>query len=78
MRAFQGSFHMNPDFAFWYGYSQMQQDLVGIKEMAREVRRRVPRGKKVNAEGGGQSLTPSGFLPVTNTRSAQYVPYSRV
>jgi hydroxylamine dehydrogenase len=46
MRAFQGAFHTNPDFTFWYGWSQMQQDLVAIGEMAREIRRRVPSSKK--------------------------------
>ena len=32
MRAFQGVFHMNPDYAFWYGWSAMQRDLTEIKE----------------------------------------------
>lgn len=38
MRAFQGTFHANPDYALWYGWSEMQQDLTEIKELAR-VRR---------------------------------------
>ncbi len=40
MRTFQGSFHMNPDYAFWYGYSKMQLDLVEIKDLAEEMRYR--------------------------------------
>lgn len=40
MRTFQGSFHMNPDYAFWYGWSEMVQDLAEIKEMAEDMRRR--------------------------------------
>ncbi len=38
MRAFQGTFHMNPDYAFWYGWSAMQQDLTEIKALAGELR----------------------------------------
>jgi len=38
MRTFQGTFHANPDYAFWYGWSSMQRDLTDIKEMARELR----------------------------------------
>jgi hypothetical protein len=40
MRAFQGTFHANPDYALWYGWSEMQRDLTEIKEMAAELRRR--------------------------------------
>jgi hypothetical protein len=39
MRAFQGTFHANPDYAFWYGWSAMQMDLTEIKSMAKELRR---------------------------------------
>ncbi|UCE62120.1 MAG: hypothetical protein JSU63_10500 [Phycisphaerales bacterium] len=38
MRAFQGMFHMNPDYAFWYGWSEMQRDLTEIKALAKELR----------------------------------------
>jgi hypothetical protein len=38
MRTFQGTFHANPDYAFWYGWSEMQRDLTEIKEMAAEIR----------------------------------------
>jgi hydroxylamine dehydrogenase len=38
MRAFQGTFHANPDYAFWYGWSEMQRDLTEIKEMAADLR----------------------------------------
>ena len=39
MRAFQGAFHANPDYALWYGWSEMQQDLTAIAERAEELRR---------------------------------------
>ena len=39
MRAFQGTFHANPDYALWYGWSEMQQDLTDIRTMAEELRR---------------------------------------
>ena len=38
MRAFQGTFHANPDYALWYGWSEMQRDLTEIKETAAEMR----------------------------------------
>ena len=38
MRAFQGSFHANPDYALWYGWSEMVRDLAEIKERAMELR----------------------------------------
>lgn len=38
MRAFQGTFHANPDYALWYGWSEMVQDLSEIKRMAEELR----------------------------------------
>ncbi len=39
MRAFQGVFHANPDYALWYGWSEMKRDLTEIKTMALELRK---------------------------------------
>jgi hypothetical protein len=39
MRAFQGAFHNNPDYALWYGWSEMRTDLTEITHMAKELRR---------------------------------------
>lgn len=39
MRAFQGAFHANPDYALWYGWSEMVRDLADIEEMAENLRR---------------------------------------
>ena len=39
MRAFQGTFHANPDYALWYGWSEMQRDLTEIKMVAEELRK---------------------------------------
>jgi hypothetical protein len=39
MRAFQGAFHANPDYALWYGWSEMRRDLTEIKALAGEMRR---------------------------------------
>lgn len=39
MRAFQGMFHMNPDYAFWYGWSEMVQDLAEIRHEAEVLRK---------------------------------------
>jgi hypothetical protein len=38
MRAFQGVFHANPDYALWYGWSEMRRDLTEIKTLASELR----------------------------------------
>ncbi len=38
MKTFQASFHMNPDYATWYGYAKMKKDLVEIREMAADMR----------------------------------------
>ena len=37
MRAFQGVFHNNPDYALWYGWSEMVRDLTAIKEEAADL-----------------------------------------
>jgi len=39
MRAFQGTFHANPDYALWYGWSELRRDLAEIKEGAAALRR---------------------------------------
>ncbi len=38
MRAYQGFFHVNPDYAYWYGWNEMTKDLGEIKELARVMR----------------------------------------
>lgn len=38
MRAYQAFFHANPDYAYWYGWSMMVQDLGEIKHMAKAMR----------------------------------------
>jgi hypothetical protein len=38
MRAFQGAFHANPDYALWYGWSELVRDLSEIRAMAEELR----------------------------------------
>ena len=44
MRVFQGTFHANPDYALWYGWSAMKQTLAEIKEEAASMRGK--RGRK--------------------------------
>jgi cytochrome c553 len=39
MRTFEGTFHASPDYAMWYGWSEMQRDLTEIKELADNMRR---------------------------------------
>jgi predicted CXXCH cytochrome family protein len=40
MRTFQGTFHASPDYALWYGWSEMVQDLAEIKFLASEMRKK--------------------------------------
>jgi len=39
MRAFQGTFHQSPDYALWYGWSEMRRDLTEIRELAEQMRK---------------------------------------
>jgi hypothetical protein len=63
MRTFQGTFHANPDYALWYGWSEMQRDLTEIRELAAEMRKpqgakrptkAVPSGAKTGKQAPGQ------------------------
>jgi len=38
MRTYQGNFHVNPDYAYWYGWAMMTKDLGEIKELAKTMR----------------------------------------
>jgi hypothetical protein len=38
MRAFQGAFHMNPDYMHWYGWGPMKEALQKIKDEAKSLR----------------------------------------
>ena len=43
MRAFQGAFHMNPDYVTWYGLAEMKKDLVEIKHESERMMRESQR-----------------------------------
>jgi len=47
MRTFQGTFHANPDYALWYGWSEMQRDITEIREMAADMREKAMKTAKV-------------------------------
>jgi hypothetical protein len=38
MRTYQGVFHANPDYAYWYGWAMMTKDLAEIKRIAGDLR----------------------------------------
>jgi len=38
MRTYQGFFHVNPDYAYWYGWAMMVKDLGEIKELEKTMR----------------------------------------
>jgi hypothetical protein len=46
MRTFQGTFHANPDYALWYGWSEMQRDLTEIRALAAEMREKPKHAQK--------------------------------
>lgn len=46
MRAFQGAFHMSPDYVTWYGLAQLHRDLVDIRAEAAHMLRETKRGKE--------------------------------
>jgi hydroxylamine dehydrogenase len=54
MRTFQGTFHASPDYALWYGWSEMQRDLTEIRELSAQMRREHAReaaGNKIEKIG---------------------------
>jgi hypothetical protein len=38
MRTYQAFFHVNPDYAYWYGWAMMVKDLGKIKELDQTMR----------------------------------------
>ncbi len=50
MRAFQGTFHANPDYAFWYGWSELKQSLTEIQYLG-DVMRKNRRAETPAAAG---------------------------
>jgi len=38
MRTYQGVFHANPDYAYWYGWAAMTKDPAEIREMAEDLK----------------------------------------
>jgi hydroxylamine dehydrogenase len=46
MRAFQGAFHMNPDYMHWYGWAPMKETLQKIKDEAEKLRAEKASAKK--------------------------------
>ena len=45
MRTFQGTFHANPDYALWYGWSEMVRSLSEIQTLAADLRLRDSAGR---------------------------------
>jgi len=49
MRAFQGAFHMNPDYMHWYGWAPMKESLQKIRDEAKRLRDEHRAAQKVAA-----------------------------
>jgi hydroxylamine dehydrogenase len=56
MRTFEGTFHASPDYALWYGWSEMQRDLTEIKELADQMRK--SKGTTAKAAPAGVAKKP--------------------
>ncbi|OEU44644.1 MAG: cytochrome C, partial [Desulfobacterales bacterium S7086C20] len=41
MRTFQGTFHASPDYAFWYGWSEMRKGFTEIKWLAESLQKKL-------------------------------------
>jgi len=46
MRTYQAFFHVNPDYAYWYGWAMMVKDLGEIQELAQTMRATHKKEKK--------------------------------
>ncbi len=46
MRTYQAFFHVNPDYAYWYGWAMMVKDLGEIKELSDTMRKTHKKEKK--------------------------------
>jgi hypothetical protein len=46
MRTFMGTFHANPDYAFWYGWAELRRGLTEIKEKEAELRKTQVKRKR--------------------------------
>ncbi len=40
MKTFQSGFHINPDYATWYGYAKLKKNLVEVKSLAKQMRKK--------------------------------------
>jgi hypothetical protein len=54
MRTFQGAFHINPDYTFWYGWSEMVRDLDSIRDKAEELRNKIAPARAKSTSAGGK------------------------
>ncbi len=61
MRAFQGTFHGNPAYAFWHGLGEMEQTLYEIREMAGALRREA--GREMGKKRHGSKLMAVAEIP---------------
>lgn len=48
MRAFQGMFHVNPDYTHWYGWSEIRRTVEDVKEQIKERSETVETSKKAS------------------------------
>ncbi len=66
MRALQGTFHNNADYALWKGWSEMVQDLNQIKEMANTLREKAHSRAIATGDNVTQEKSPEPAVKVNN------------
>jgi len=46
MRTYQGVFHANPDYAYWYGWAAITKDLDEVKKIAKDLKFKVKQTRR--------------------------------
>ena len=70
MRTFQAFFHINPDYAYWYGWAMMVKDLGAIRELAATMRAQHIVERNERAAQKHPSLPISAELPSASVTAA--------
>lgn len=60
MRAFQGAFHMNPDYMHWYGWAPMKESLTKIKDEVARMRAEHKAAPAKAAQAGAAGTVAAG------------------
>ena len=68
MRAFQGAFHANPTYTFWFGWSPLQMTLTEINERAAALREGAPPQEDQKSQAQEKAAKPKPRRPAVKRR----------